>query len=216
MERDFSLIKKIKSHKLYKSNVQNRDKYARKAITESRKGKRNQIIKLIPGQLTMFDYLEPKYKEELEYYDAMPCVIIFGEVNTTLGKRILGFNMHYYPPRMRYLLMDKIYEIFKDFYKKHGDTPLNTPIKEFRYDLLLTLLQKAKLDFGVRMYIPQLIKSVEILPVNDWSTAVFTEGHFKKATRDAIMNYWQQYKIDKAAIRSAARTSKKIKQKLSK
>ena len=46
MERDFSLIKKIKSHKLYKSNVQNRDKYARKAITESRKGKRNRGKKI--------------------------------------------------------------------------------------------------------------------------------------------------------------------------
>ena len=66
------------------------------------------------------------------------------------------------------------------------------------------------------MYIPELIKNVKILPVTQWSTAVFTEGHFKKATREAIMNYWQNYKIDKAALRSAARTAKKTAKKLGK
>ena len=216
MDKDFSVLKEIRSHKLYKSNVQKRDKYARKMIDEARKGKQNIVKKLFPGQLSMFDYLTPKYKEDLEYYDAMPCAIIFGKVNTELGQRILAFNIHYYPPRIRYILLNKIFEIYKDFYKKRGDQPLKTEIKEFQYDFLLVQLKKAKLDFGVRMYIPELIRNIKILPVSQWSTAVFTEGHFKKVTRNAIMNYWQNYKIDKAALRSAARTARKTAKKLEK
>ena len=59
------------------------------------------------------------------------------------------------------------------------------------YKMLLQQLQKAKLDFGVRMYIPNLMASVTPIPVKDWQKVVFTEGRFKKQTRDAILNYWK-------------------------
>ena len=55
-------------------------------------------------------------------------------------------------------------------------------------------LEKAKLDFGVRMYIPELVKEARLIPPKYWEIAVFTEGWFKKRTRIAIMNYWYRWK----------------------
>jgi hypothetical protein len=52
-------------------------------------------------------------------------------------------------------------------------------------------LQKAKLDFGIRMYIPQLMHQIQPIPPKDWQKAVFTEGHFRKETRVQILNYWK-------------------------
>jgi hypothetical protein len=57
--------------------------------------------------------------------------------------------------------------------------------------MLISQLQKAKLDFGIREYIPNLMASVTPIPVANWPKAVLTEGHFKKETREQILNYWK-------------------------
>ena len=139
----------------------------------------------------MFDYFEPATKEDLEYYDAMPCTIFFGIANTKNGKRVIGFNIHYYPPRIRYQVMNRIFEIFKPLYLKSWNDPIKKEISYFNYKMLIEQLQKAKLDFGIRMYIPNLMASITPIPTKDWSKAVFTEGRFRKQTREAILKYWK-------------------------
>jgi hypothetical protein len=57
--------------------------------------------------------------------------------------------------------------------------------------MLIHQLQKAKLDFGVRMYIPSLMGNIKPIPPKYWQKAVFSEGHFKKETREQILNYWK-------------------------
>ena len=74
--KDFQLIKAIQGERHYKSNIQRRDKAIRKYVDENLETGNQQ--KIMPGQLIMFNYFEPKTKEELEYYDAMPCTIFFG------------------------------------------------------------------------------------------------------------------------------------------
>jgi hypothetical protein len=56
-------------------------------------------------------------------------------------------------------------------------------------------LEKAKLDFGVRQYDPSLCGKIIPLPTEAWAKAVFTEGHFKKETREKIMQYWKNKAI---------------------
>lgn len=187
--KDFNMLKAIREEKDYKSNVLRRDKNSRKYIEEnlSVAGKGS----VLPGQLIMFNYLEPATKDKLEYYDAMPCTIFFGIVNTKNGKRVIGFNIHYYPPRIRYQLMNRIYEIFKPIYAKNFNKPLDSEMDYFNYKMLISQLQKAKLDFGIREYIPNLMASVTPIPVSNWPKAVLTEGHFKKETREQILNYWK-------------------------
>ena len=191
--KNFDMLKAIREEKIYKSNVQRRDKVARQFVDENYDIKGKPAI--LPGQLIMFNYFEPKTKEELQYYDAMPCTIFFGIVNTKNGKRVIGFNIHYYPPRIRYQLMNRIFEIFKPMYEKQFNEPLKEEMSYFNYKMLISQLQKAKLDFGIREYIPQLMAKIIPIPVSGWQKAVFTEGHFRKETREQILNYWKNKSI---------------------
>ena len=203
--KDFNVLKAIRSEPNYKTNVKRRDYRSRKYVTNnySTKGK----LSIMPGQLIMFNYFEPKTKEKLQYYDAMPCTIFFGIINTKDGIRVLGFNIHYYPPRIRFQLMNRIYEIYKPIYEKNFNYPLKEELSTFNYKNLISQLQKAKLDFGIREYIPKLMTKITPIPVAGWSKAVLTEGHFKKETREQILNYWK----DKASgIETPKKTKKPI------
>ena len=201
MPDDFDMLKTIRSEKIYKSNIVRRDKTARKYLNENNiNGGRNVVSKVFLGQMLMFDYLTPKTLKDLEYYDAMPCTIFLGVRKTEEGPRVIGFNIHYYPPRIRYRLMDKVFTIFKSSYTNRWSKPLNKEIPVFSYELFMYQLKNAKLDFGVRMYIPKLMAQITPVPPNSWHKAVFTEGAFKKTTREAIMNYWRR-KIDNKKYR---------------
>ena len=190
--KDFSLIKAIREEKLYKSNIKVRDTSVRKWVDKNTEiTNKNSIM---PGQLIMFNYFEPATKEELEYYDAMPCTIFFNEFKTKDGQpRVLGFNLHYYPPRMRYIVIDRIFSIFKPIYEKSWSGPLKSGMNYIQYKMLLEQLQEQGLDFGVREYIPNLMHDIRPIPPNSWSKAVFTEGRFKKRTREQILNYWKTW-----------------------
>jgi len=208
MPKDFSLIKAIRHEKIYKANVQRRDKVARKYIEENCEMRGPRTV--LPGSLIMFNYFEPKTEDQLEYYDAMPCTIFFNVINTKQGKRVLGFNLHYFPPKVRFNVIDRVFEIFKNIYKKSWDKVLDKEVSYFDYDMLIYQLQKAKLDFGVRMYIPNLMDKITPIPVKDWQKAVFTEGRFKKRTREVILQYWKQRAEDQNLNKRATRAGQKV------
>lgn len=188
-DKDFSLIDKIKDSPFY-GKVGN-DERARKIIDEDIK---NTGTNIVPGQLILFKYFDPLHREELEYYDASPCTIFFGIYNGPSGKRIIGFNLHYYPPKIRYQVLNRIFEIYKSFYLKHFDKKTRARLSDISYKSLINELKKAKLDFGIREYVPNLCGDVKIIPPKYWQIVVFTEGWFKKTTRKAIMNYWKNFK----------------------
>lgn len=187
--KDFDMLKAIRKEPLYKTNIKRRDRYSRKYIDENIKS--GNKLDIMPGQLIMFNYFEPATKDELEYYDAMPCTIFFAGVPTAKGYRVLGFNIHYYPPKIRFQLMNRIYEIFKPIYAESFNKKLDKDMEYFNYKMLISQLQKAKLDFGIRMYIPKLMTNIVPVPAGVWPKAVLTEGHFKKETREQILNYWK-------------------------
>lgn len=195
--KEYQLIKAIRGKKqkdiegepsLYKANVKRRDARVRKYVEEN--VEKENMRSVLPGQLIMFDYFYPKTEDQLEYYDAMPCTIFFGTMKTELGRRVIGFNIHYYPPRIRYMVMDRIFDIFKPFYLKNWNKSLNNEIPDFNFRMIMKQLERAKLDFGIRQYIPELMRQIRPIPPKDWQKAVFTEGRFKKQTRDQILKYW--------------------------
>lgn len=198
--RRFSLYAEIKKHPLYK--ISSRDKKARD-ILETYKNK-NKVLKsksyIVPGQLVLFKYLNPKTLEELEYYDASPCTLFFGIFNSSEGKRVLGFNLHYFPPQLRYIIADKIYTMFRPVYSKYFETGTTKSFDGFNYKYIIDELERQNLSFAVRMYIPSLIGDTFVIPPKMWTTAMMTEGWFKKETRAAIMKH---FKTD-------AKTKKKI------
>ena len=190
-DKNYSLIREIRKEKIYKDNTRRRDTVARKAINEMEVTGPADVM---PGQLVSFNYFQPKTKEQLEYYDAMPVTIFFGVFNTEEGKRIMGFNIHYYPPRIRFQIMDRIMEIWKPMYMKCWNDGLQNDLTHFDYRWLQMQLENAGLGFGVRMYIPNLTGAMRVVPPRLWSKAVFSEGVFKKKTRELILKYWADYK----------------------
>ena len=206
MPKTFNLHRAIQKETYYKSNVQRRDKETRKYFNESANKVRVDPNKFKLGSLYLFDYLRPKLEDELEYYDAQPCTIFFGNIKTKEGeRRVLGFNLHYYPPRIRYQVLDRIMQIYLPFYKKYWASRNPDDVDQFQYELLIWQLQKAKLEFGVRMYIPELITKSQLIEPRDWQKAVFTEGRFKKQTRQAIIKYWTNKLIDRQLIARASK-----------
>ena len=200
-DRSFILLKAIQGKpqkgddgepQLYKANVQRRDTKVRKFVDEHIKPT-NKVQDIMPGQLIMFDYFRPRTEEQLKYYDAMPCTLFFGVRKTPEGLRVIGFNLHYYPPKIRYRVIDRIFEIFKPLLLESWDNPIEDEL-DVSYKMLLKQLKDAKLDFGVRMYDPDLMARIKLIPPKYWQKAVFTEGKFKKLAREAILNYWMQKK----------------------
>ena len=186
----YTLMDDIKNCVLY-GKSSSRDEVARNFIDT--KGIKINGSKAVPGQLILFKYFEPKTKEELEYYDASPCTIFFGVFNSSLGKRVLGFNIHYYPPKLRYQIMDKIFQMYRPILVKYFKEGNTKEMDAFDYKYLVDNLNRANLGFGVREYIPNLMAEAKMIPPNMWKVAVFTEGWFKKMTRTAIMKFWEKW-----------------------
>ena len=213
--KNFSIWKEVKKHPLYK--ISNRDKKARAMIDEYKEENKPKLKTknfITPGQLVLFKYLNPKTQEELEYYDASPCTIFFGTFNSSQGKRVLGFNVHYFPPLLRYKIMDEIFRMYTPVYKKYFETGLPKYLDAFDYKYLTDELDRQNLSFAVRMYIPQLIGDTYIVPPKMWPTALMTEGWFKKETRAAIMNFFKKDAKSKGKMTTGAHSKgKKAKKK---
>ena len=95
----FRMDEAISNHPLYHRPTNVRSKLAYSEIMKLCKPTTKYLL---PGQIVLFGYAEPKFKEELEYYDKTPLVLFCGITRTEDGNiREIGFNLHYYPPRIR-------------------------------------------------------------------------------------------------------------------
>lgn len=188
----FVLIDAIKRHPLWKKGS-SRDKLARNMLDEAKNADKSITSKnyIVPGQLVIFKYLNPISKDELEYYDASPCTIFFSIFMSSKGKRVLGFNLHYFPPQLRFQIMNKIFELYRPIYNKYFKSGLSKDIDAFDYQYLMEELNRHNLAFAVREYIPSLIGDTYIIPPEHWATAMFTEGWFKKDTRAHILTLFK-------------------------
>lgn len=150
---------------------------------------------LLPGQVVLFHYSEPKYKEELEYYDASPLTLFCGITRTKDGNiREVGINLHYYPPFTRIRVINAIYDHFKHWFNKNFNEVDGKPNTWISYAEVKRLAKaSAKIGFGVKMYIPVLRGASYVLPTRLVPTACFTEGHFSKATLQQIFHFWRQF-----------------------
>lgn len=190
--RKFNMQMAIDNHPLAKKPTNLRSKLAYKEImTEVQQSPRY----LLPGMFTMFGYRQPKYKEELQYYDASPAVIFFGVTRTKQSNiREIGFNLHYFPPFARGKIITIVYEVFKQYYNKYFNEVPQRPNHMVNYNVLKKLLDRYGIGFGLRMYIPVLRGRTYILPTRMIPTLAYTEGHFNGATLAQIQRYWRRYR----------------------
>lgn len=191
--KDFRLNESINEHPLAKRPTNIRSKLAFQQIMHELHISKKYIL---PGQLVLFGYQEPKYKEELEYYDRFPLIIALGITRTKDGViREIGLNLHYFPPHTRARILEHTYEVFKPYFDKYFNEPSPKPNMFISYSRLKALMRKnLKIAFGIKMYIPVLRGATYVIPTRLFSTAFYTEGKFSKATLQQIFKFWRQFK----------------------
>ena len=190
--KNFNMRDAIDSNPLSSKAGHVRSKLAYKFIMDNK----NITAKyLLPGQICLFSYNDPKYKDDLEYFDKTPLVLFFGIFRTKDGNiREIGLNLHYFPPFTREKVLDKVYEIFKSYFEKCFNAPTHKPNNFISYKELQHLLKKdSKIAFATKEYIPTLRGITYVIPTKMLPTAFYTEGHFSKATIQQIMSFWRQF-----------------------
>lgn len=192
--KNFNLYEDIKKSPLYKKSFSKRDVLARDFL-KSNTARATNGTKTVPGQMLIFHYFNPITKDELEYYDASPCTIFFGVYNSNQGKRIIGFNIHYMPPRTRWRIVDEIFKMYRPIFLKYFETGIDREIDAFDYQYIMEELEKRKLSFAVRQYDPKRMANVHNIQPSCYTAACYTEGWFKKQTRQQILNHWKNLKV---------------------
>ena len=190
--RSFNMMESINNHPLVKRPTSIRSKLAYKELLSLTKPTKKYLL---PGQIVLFHYSEPKFKEELAYYDASPLTLFCGITRTNDGNiREVGVNLHYYPPFTRTRIINEIYKHFKPYFDKNFNEITGKPNTWISYSVIKHLMKSnAKLGFGIKMYIPVLRGASYVLPTRLVPTACFTEGHFSKATLQQIFHFWRQF-----------------------
>ena len=191
--KNYQLDEAINNHPLVKRPTAIRSKLAYKEIIHNTKPTKKYLL---PGQVVLFHYAEPKFKEELEYYDRTPFTLFLGITRTKDGNiREVGINLHYYPPFARARILNHTYEVFKPYFDKNFNDVTGKPNTFISYDRLKHLMRtNIKIAFGIKMYIPVLRQASWVIPTRLLSTAMYTEGHFSKASLQQIFHFWRQFK----------------------
>jgi len=190
---EYNITEAINNHPLASRPTNIRSKMAYKEILGNLKPTKRYLL---PGQCVVFEYLTPKFKEELEYYDRTPFTLFLGITRTKDDTiREIGLNLHYFPPFTRAKILAQTYNTFKPYFAKYFNEASKKPNVVISYEALNKILKSnSKLAFGIKMYVPVLRSMSYVLPAKYLSTAFYTEGHFSKATLQQIFRFWREFK----------------------
>lgn len=133
----------------------------------------------IVGSMYMFSY-DPKWKEELPYYDTFPLVFPFRKV----PGGFYGLNLHYLPLQLRARLMDALYG-----YANNTRYDESTKIK-LNYELLTSVSNLKFFSPCVKHYLDDHVRSrfVYVYP-SEWDIALFMPTErFAKKTKTQVWN----------------------------
>ena len=132
---------------------------------------------IVPGAMYMYHY-DPKFKEELPFYDTFPVVFPF----RVEGDRFWALNLHYLDYRYRAILMDALYDITNN--KKYDETTR----LQMTYKLLLSSSKFKYFKPCVKQYLFSNVKSklIYIYP-SEWDIAAFMPVEkFQKQTKTQV------------------------------
>lgn len=140
----------------------------------------HQTDKILPGYFYQFFY-DPKYKEELPFYDTFPLAIPFSATAT----HFTGLNMHMIYPRARLLLLSKLL-VFA------SDDKLSEKMKiNLSWKFISNASRFPGVDKCVRMYLKSHVKSkfLKIPPVDYFSAIFLPVESMKKMT---VQEVWKK------------------------
>lgn len=177
----------------YRKDVMNNEVYFSKANL------------LQQGFLYTFNYDTPKYESVLDYFDTQPLVISFGPIDTSLGKRDIGINLHLLPPRIRRIVMYKIFEMYRNMYKEQlfSKDPKTVMVT---WKAIATPLLKYGIAFAIRMYIPELRKNAIRFRYEDWAKAIYLPSkRLAKTTQEELERLWAKFVKEQQTKKTSAK-----------
>jgi hypothetical protein len=152
-------------------------------------------FKFVVGRVYTFFYFDPKYKEELDFYNAVPVGIFVG-YNKKSGHPMF-LALQFIPPKIRVEILDKIAEynlssIIKasEIIRKSGfsERKLDTTYYDFK-----KYLQKSGFEFAIRSYILTRIQSRPmVITFWDWWRLCTFSGQFMR--KKHIISIYNAYK----------------------
>lgn len=138
----------------------------------------------LPGAMHMFAY-DPKYKDELPFYDKFPLSLIF----SVEGDLVRGINFHYLPYVIRAKLFDKMWMIASKYHNNKQQ------VMRLNWKLFGNVSKFPEVQPAVKSYLYSHVRSRIIkVPVEDWKTAIFlpVEGFAKKSQAYVARDSGQQ------------------------
>ena len=135
------------------------------------------VTKTVFGNMYMYFY-DPKYKEELPYYDRFPLVLM---VEPAPGG-FYGLNLHYVNPVARARLLNELFKLAPK--KLTNDSRLN----RLRYDLLQGVKKYKEYEPCFKRYLMTNVQSqMSRVPMTDWETAIYLPiQQFKKKSARSV------------------------------
>lgn len=144
------------------------------AAHPERNRRQQKLSKPMVGQMIMYFY-DPKWKEELPYYDRFPLVIPI----RLDSDRFLGLNLHYLPPKLRAILFDAILDI--------QQRNRNASVK-ISYADLKAFEKNRYFKPCVKEYLYSHLRSrVQVVPESEWDIVMMMPlERFEKKTKTQV------------------------------
>lgn len=137
------------------------------------------VSKQIAGNMYMYFY-NPKYKDELPYYDRFPLVIM---VEPAPGG-FYGLNLHYLSPVVRARFLDALMDTAPQ--KINDKSRL-----KLRYDLLKSVKKFKEFQPCFKHYLTSNVQGRMVrVPMTEWEIAIFLPTEqFKKVKKETVWRY---------------------------
>lgn len=140
-------------------------------------GRANKTI--VVGNMYIYAY-DPKWKEELPYYDKFPLILPFSKFSKNENQYFIGINLHYLHPAFRAKLLNALVNV-------QGDPTLTEQKKlNISWQLIKSVSKNIKIQNTVKEYLLSHVRSPFMkIPTSEWWTAIMlpTESFVKKEKR---------------------------------
>jgi hypothetical protein len=146
------------------------------------------------GHLYMFDYTDPKYKNELAFFDTQPLVLCLGHVKgVDTPYNNMGVNLHLLPPKVRRMVLFEVWQMYSNAFRKNLYTD-NVKDVEVEWSLIKKPLDKYGIDFAIRSYIPIRQNNIIAFKQEDWSKAIWVpSAGYSKISAPALETEWREH-----------------------
>ena len=156
-----SALEQERSYKWYQDQIASLFKGSQNTTTNRLIAESRLVKNIVPGEMYLYLY-DPKFKDDLPYYDRLPLVFPFRKTKDGF----YGINLHYLPYGIRFKVLEELQK-----YATGNENNVDRRIK-LSWRLLETVAKLRPAQFAVKQYLNSHVKSSFYrIPYSDWTTA---------------------------------------------